>query len=195
MKKMILLLALAVTAVSCETKDAPNTAAASEMKTAYIDTEKMMEECVEVKDITEKYKSKGEAMGRQFEVAEANFNAEAASFEKNARANGQAWAEQKGAELSRKQQQLEMSARRASQELQMQHATEIDSVKKDIRDIIKNYGKEKGYDYIFGTGDAPSVLYAKDSYDVTKDIVKLINDKYAARKEDKPEAKTEEKKK
>ena len=40
-------------------------------------------------------------------------------------------------------------------------------------------GKEKGYDYIYGTGEAVSILYAKDQYDITKDIIKLLNDKYA----------------
>lgn len=188
-----MMLALAISVISCETKEASKSAA--EFKTAYIDTEKMMEECTEAKDITEKFKAKGEEIGKKFEVEEANFKAEAASFEQNARANGQAWAQQKGAELSKKQQYLEYAAQQTSQQLQYQHAAEMDSVKKTIREIIKTYGKDKGYDYIFGTGDAPSVLYAKDSYDVTKDIIKLVNDKYAGKKEEKPEVTKEEKKK
>jgi pyridoxal/pyridoxine/pyridoxamine kinase len=40
---------------------------------------------------------------------------------------------------------------------------------------------------IYGTGDAASVLYAEDKYDITKDIIKALNDKYKAA------AKTEEK--
>jgi Skp family chaperone for outer membrane proteins len=34
--------------------------------------------------------------------------------------------------------------------------------------FIKAYGKKKGYSYIYGTGDAASVLYAEDKYDITK---------------------------
>lgn len=192
MKKILVMLAIATAAVSCETKE--TTSAAAGVKTAYIDTEKMMEDCIECKDITEKYKAKGEEIGKKFEVEEANFKAEAASFEQNARANGQAWAQQKGAELSKKQQYLEYTAQQVSQQLQMQHASEMDSVKKSIREVIKTYGKEKGYDYIFGTGDSPSVLYAKDSYDITKEVTELINEKYKGKKDEKPEAKKEEKK-
>jgi outer membrane protein len=60
-------------------------------------------------------------------------------------------------------------------------------------------GKKKGYSYIYGTGDAASVLYAEDKYDITKDIIKALNDKYkaAARRKKsrrKAEVKTEEKK-
>ena len=54
----------------------------------------------------------------------------------------------------------------------------MDSLVKNYRKVIKDYGKEKGYDYIYGTGDVASVLYAKDSYDISKEIIKMINDKY-----------------
>ena len=66
----------------------------------------------------------------------------------------------------------------------------------EIKSLAKRYGKEKGYDYIYGTGDIASVLYAKDSYDITKEIIKLVNEKYksADKKEEKPAAKKEEKK-
>ena len=67
-----------------------------------------------------------------------------------------------------------------------------DSIVKDVREFIKGYGKEKGYDYIYGTGDAATVLYAKDLYNITKDVTKALNDRYAAKA--KPEEKKEEKK-
>ena len=58
------------------------------------------------------------------------------------------------------------------------------------------YGKEKGYSYIYGTGDAATVLYAEDKYDITKEVVKALNDKYKAtsKTDAKEEVKAEEKK-
>jgi outer membrane protein len=46
--------------------------------------------------------------------------------------------------------------------------------------FIKAYGKEK--DILISTvlGDAASVLYAEEKYDITKEIVKALNDKYKA---------------
>jgi outer membrane protein len=63
--------------------------------------------------------------------------------------------------------------------------------------MIKTYGKEKGYDYVYGTGESATVLYAKDQYDITKEIIKLVNDKYKTedKKEEKPVAKKEDSKK
>jgi outer membrane protein len=45
--------------------------------------------------------------------------------------------------------------------------------------FIKAYGKEK--DMRTSTaGDAASILYAEDKFDITKEIIKALNDKYKA---------------
>jgi outer membrane protein len=73
----------------------------------------------------------------------------------------------------------------------------MDSLVTKYKKIFKEYGKDKGYDYVFGTGEAATVLYAKDSYDITKELIKLVNDKYKSegKKEEKPADKKEEAKK
>jgi outer membrane protein len=60
--------------------------------------------------------------------------------------------------------------------------------------MLKEYGREKGYDYIYGSGEAsPSILYAKDNYDITAEIIKKVNDKYKST--GKKESETKEAKK
>ena len=192
MKKTVLLFALAFSIISCN-----KTTETKEFKTAYIDTSLLMEESTEAKDIGEKYKDKSKVMGSQLEVEVNRFKSEAANFQKNAQANGQVWAQQKGAELQQREQELSYAQQAMLRQLQDESGVEMDSLVKSYRKVIKDYGKEKGYDYIYGSGDvSPSILYAKDSYDITKEVIKLINDKYKAvdKKEDKPEDKKEEKK-
>ena len=192
MKKTVLLFALAISIISCN-----KTTETKEFKTAYIDTSLLMEESTEAKDIGEKYKDKSKVMGSQLEVEVNRFKSEAANFQKNAQANGQVWAQQKGAELQQREQELSYAQQAMLRQLQDESGVEMDSLVKSYRKVIKDYGKEKGYDYIYGTGDvSPSILYAKDSYDITKEVIKLINDKYnsADKKEDKPEVKKEDKK-
>ena len=190
-KKTVILFALAITFLSCN-----KTTEVKEFKTAYIDTSKLMEESTEAKDIAEKYKDKSKVMGSQLEVEVNRFKSEAANFQKNAQANGQVWAQQKGAELQRREQELSYAQQAMLQQLQSESGVEMDSLVSAYRKVIKEYGKDKGYDYIYGTGDIASVLYAKDSYDITKEIIKLVNEKYksADKKEEKPAAKKEEKK-
>jgi len=190
MKKSLVIIAIAFSIISCN-----KTAEVASTKTAYVDTSKLMIEYTEAKDIEAKYKTKSEEMGRELEAEIAKFKAEAGSFQKNAQMNGEAWAQQKGAELQKREQQLQYAQQSIAQQLQQESGVEIDSVVSNVKKFIKTYGKEKGYAYIYGTGDAASVLYAEDKYDITKEIIKLLNDKYKSSKtEVKTDVKAEAKK-
>lgn len=191
MKKSIVIIALAFSIISCNKE-----AEVKELKTAYVDTSKLMEEYTEAKDIGEKYKAKSEEMGRELQAEAARFKSDAANFQKNAQANGQAWAQQKGAELQKREQQLQYAQQAMLQQLQQESGVEMDTLVSSVKKFIKSYGKEKGYAYIYGTGDAASVLYAEDKYDITKEVTKLLNDKYksSAKKEETAPVKEAEKK-
>jgi outer membrane protein len=184
MKKSLLIIALSISIVSCN-----KTAEVKEVKTAFVDTSVLMKDYTEAKDLEAKYKAKSEEKGRELEAEINRFKQDAANFQNQAQANGQAWAQQKGAELQRREQQLAQAQQSLSQQLQQESSVEMDSLVKGVKTFIKSYGKEKGYSYIYGTGDAATILYAEDKYDITKEIVKALNDKYKA-----PEKKEEVKK-
>jgi outer membrane protein len=171
---VIIALSISISFVSC---NKPATEV-KEVKTAYVDTSVLMKEYTEAKDLEAKYKAKTEEKGRQLEAEINRFKQEAASFQAQAQANGQAWAQQKGAELQKREQQLGAAQQQLAQELQQESGKEMDSLVSGVKKFIKNYGKEKGYSYIYGTGDAASILYAEDKYDITKEIIKELNDKY-----------------
>ncbi|MEN9928872.1 MAG: hypothetical protein RLZZ231_793 [Bacteroidota bacterium] len=191
MKKIIVVLGLALASISCN-----NTTDANGIKSAYIDTSKLMEESTEAKDIEEKYKAKAEVMGAQLKVEATKLEGEKNAFQANAQKNGQGWAQQKYGELQQREQQLQYAQQGMLQQLQGESGVEMDSLVTKYKKVFKEYGKEKGFDYIYGTGEAATVLYAKDQYDITKDVIKLVNDKYKseAKKEEKPADKKEEKK-
>lgn len=176
MKKIVVLVALALAVLSCN-----KPVQVKEVKTAYVDTSLLMKEYAATKDLDEKYKAKSEEKGRQLEAEINRFKQEAQNFQAQAQANGQAWAQQKGAELQKREQQLAQAQQILAQQLQQEGGTEMDSLVSKVKKAIKVYGKEKGYTYIYGTGDSnASILYAEDKLDITKDIIKLLNDKYKA---------------
>ena len=187
MKKTIVIIALALSIISCN-----KTAEVKEVKTAYVDTSKLLEEYTEAKDIEAKYKNKSTEMGRELELEIKRFKADAENFQRNAQANGQAWAQQNGAALQKREQQLQYAQQSMVQQLQQEMGIEMDTLVSGVKKFIKNYGKEKGYSYIYGTGENATVLYAEDKYDITNDIVKQLNDRYKkeAKKDDKADAKT-----
>jgi outer membrane protein len=176
MKKSFLLLVLALATFSCQQQQ--SNSGASELKTAYVDTSKLMEEYTHAKDIESKYKNKSEETGKELEAEIKKFQAEVQNFEKNAQDYGQQWAQKKGQELQKWEQELSYARQALIQNLQVDSSKEMDSLVSNVKKYIKNYGKEKGFDYIYGTGEAASILYAKDAYDITDELIKLLNDKY-----------------
>ncbi|WDF59745.1 OmpH family outer membrane protein [Flavobacterium sp. KACC 22758] len=192
MKKALAIIALSILVVSCN-----KATEVKEVKTAYIDTSVLMKEYTEAKDLEAKYKAQAEEKGRQLQAEISRFKQDAANFQSQAQANGQQWAQQRGAELQKREQQLGYAQQALSQQLQQESGVEMDSLVSGVKKFIKEYGKKNGYSYIYGTGDAATVLYAEEKYDITKEVVKALNDKYKAspKAEEKAPAKKEEAKK
>ncbi len=183
MKKTVVLFIIAIAVISCN-----KSTNAKEFKTAYVDTSKLMEESIEAKDIEAKYKGKAAEMDAKLKSEATKLEIEMKNFKQNAMTNGQAWAQQKGSELQQRDQQLQYAQQGMLQQLQGESGIEMDSLVKKYKKVFKDYGKSKAYDYVFGTGETATVLYAKDSYDITKELIKMVNDKY------KSEGKKEEEK-
>ena len=191
MKKLVLILVVALSILACN-KTETNL---KEFKTAYINTAEIIEKYEKFKDEDDKFKVKSEELGRPLEAKVRAFQAEAQSFRQNAQAKGPQWAQQKGAELQQREQELGMEQNALVQQLQQEGAVLKDTLISEVKKFIKDYGKKKGYDYIYGTGDAASILYAKDNYDITKEVLKELNEAYKATKSDYKAATKEEEKK
>ena len=191
MKKALVIIALSILVVSCD-----KAAEVKEVKTAYVDTSVLMNEYTEAKDLEAKYKAQAEEKGRQLQAEITRFKQDAANFQSQAQANGQAWAQQRGAELQKREQQLGYAQQALAQQLQQESGVERDSLISGVKKFIKDYGKKNGYTYIYGTGDAATILYAEDKLDITKEVIKALNDKHksAPKTEDKPAVKEEAKK-
>lgn len=173
MKKFVLIFAMAAAIISCNKQSD-----SAEFKTAYVDTNRLLEEYTEAKDIDAKYKTRATEMGKELEAEATRFRNDAEAFEAKARQLGQIWAQQNSASLQKRQQELQYAQQAMLQQLQQESGAEMDTLVKSVKEFIKVYGKEKGYDYVYGTGEAVSILYAKDQYDITDEIVKSLNDKY-----------------
>jgi outer membrane protein len=189
MKKSLLILGLAITLFSCNKEQA----ASGGMKTAYIDTVKLMEEYEELKDLESKGKVKSDEMARELEGEAQKLRLDAASFQNEAQSKGRQWAELKMQELQKRERELGIKQETMMRQLQDEFGVKRDTIIAQMKKHIKEYGKKEGYDYIYGTGDAASVLYAKEQYDITAEILKQLNENYKGSAESKEEPAEKEK--
>ncbi|NHM02769.1 OmpH family outer membrane protein [Flavobacterium difficile] len=183
MKKVLVLVALSVAMISCQETA---TAKKEDFKTGYIDSGVLLKDYEKFKDENEKFKVKAEEIGRPIEAKMRQLQAEKDAFQRNAQANGQAWAQQKYAELQQRSQILAQEKNEAYGKIDQEAAKLQDTLVKQVKQYIKNYGKKEKFDYIFTTSDdMPTVIYAKDSYDLTKAVLTQLNDEYKKTKEKK----------
>jgi outer membrane protein len=183
MKKLVSIVALSVALISCQ--ETTNTSKA-EFKTGYIDSGVLLKDYEKFKDENEKFKVKAEEMGRPIEAKERQLQAEKDAFQRNAQANGQAWAQQKYAELQQRSQQVAQEKNEAYGKIDQEAAKLQDTLIKQVKKYIKDYGKKEKFDYIFTTSDdMPTVIYAKDSYNLTDKLLKELNEQYKVTKEKK----------
>lgn len=203
MKKMMMLAVVALSMIACnkdnaETKNAgKTTTTATGFKTAYIDTEKLMKEYQEFKDFEAKFKTMSDRMKNELDGDAKKFQRDVLELQQQAQSKGMEWAQKRQAELERRQQTLAEKEQNYMKKFQDESAVERDSMVSRMKSFIKDYGKEKGYDYIYGTGDAASVLYAKEEYNLTNEILDLLHKQYeekTGKKVEKETPKTEEKK-
>jgi len=185
MKKIMMMAVVALSIVACNEKetatttDAGKTTAKSEgFKTAFIDTEILMKDYQEFKDFEAKFKTMSDRMKNELDNDAKKFQNDVLDLQKNAQSKGMEWAQKRQAELERRQQTLAEKEQNYMKKFQEESAVERDSMVSKMKTFIKEYGKEKGYDYIYGTGDAASVLYGKEEYDLTKEILGLLHKQY-----------------
>lgn len=188
MRKSLLILGLALALFSCNKEEGT---AASGFKTAYVDTVKLVENSEELKDLEARAKVRENEMGRELEGKTKQWQMDAASFQQEARTKGMQWAQLRQQDLQKREQEIMQLQQQMKEQFANEFGVQRDTIVSQMRKRIKDYGKKNGFDFIYGTGEVASVLYAKDSYDITDKMIKEINDNYKGSGKKEDEAKEE----
>lgn len=84
-------------------------------------------------------------------------------------------------ELLQRQQQNYLQYEQAMKEKEKKEETEMmQSVLNQVNSFVEQYGKEKGYDIVFGTTNSGNLLYATDRMDITKEVLEALNANYSS---------------
>ncbi|WP_179344616.1 OmpH family outer membrane protein [Winogradskyella ursingii] len=83
--------------------------------------------------------------------------------------------------FSQKWQPMQQQMQFQQQQMEQAFNTEMDSVISNVNDFVEKYGKDNGYTFILGKNQAGSVLYGKESSDITDEVTKAINEAYGVK--------------
>jgi len=85
-------------------------------------------------------------------------------------------------ELMKKQQNLQLYEQSLSQELMREQEKVTNELYTLLTDYLKDYGQKNDIQMVFKYDRSSDLLFAKDSMDITRVVVKDLNEKYASNK-------------
>lgn len=181
-----------------DNKNSPAGTAGSESsgRIAYINIDTLEANYEYLKTKTKDFEARKESMSGELQRSQKQFENDYIAAQRKVAAGTMTEAEAQTTSKKLGQMQESLKAREAA--LTEQLMKEQDEFNKDLKNrldnFLKDYNKDKGYDYILSySRDLNIILLANDALDITKDVVKGMNDQYT--KEGGTPAKKEEAKK
>lgn len=181
-------LAIAAMVISCN-KEQPKTAAsatATSDKSAeivYVNSDSLLNNYEYFKAVKNQFQEKSKKAQSDLTAKGTAFQREVAAYQQgaaNLSADQRASTEQR---LARKQQELAAYNQNAGNALANEEAVENEKLYNKVAEFLKGYAKNKGYKMVLTYTKAnPTVLYADETLDVTKEVVAGLNDEYKKEK-------------
>jgi outer membrane protein len=91
-------------------------------------------------------------------------------------------AQQEQTRLQKKQQELQELDGNLSKQLVQVQQKMSEQLRDTINTFMKQYNKNNKYQLIISNTSSDNVLYADKSYDITAEVTKLLNERYAVKK-------------
>lgn len=91
-------------------------------------------------------------------------------------------AEQEQTRLMKKQQDLQELDGQLSQQLMQVQQKMSEQLRDTINAFLKHYNKDNKYEFILSNTSSDNILHAGEAYDITPEVTKLLNERFAAKK-------------
>jgi outer membrane protein len=168
-------------------------------KTAFVNNADIMEGFEKLKQTEEELSLEEEAMKAKIDgmVAESGYQDLVQEYQSNQGKMSKAKEEELYNQIMQIQQRLSQQQQMGNQQFQAKKKSQMDSLVKTVKDFIKEYGENNGYTYIYGANESGNILYGQEELDITEEVTKALNEKYAVETpdeetKDEPTAETEE---
>lgn len=146
---------------------------------AYVNSDSLLNNYEYFKVIRSQFEEKAKKAQADLQAKGTAFQKEIADYQANA---GTMSAEQRAnteERLARKQDELGRLNQNASESLAQQEAEENEKLYNRVATYLKKHAQDNGYKLVltYSTSN-PTVLYADESLEITKEVIKGLNDEY-----------------
>lgn len=158
------------------------TTATGDLTIAYINSDTLLAQYAYFEEINEIMNSKRESAQGQYEQRARSLQQEIETFQRTAEGMTINQARAKEEELIQKQQNLQALEGNLSQELMAEEAKLTNELYDVIADYLAEYGKANNINIILTYTKGSGVIYANEGLDITKEAIKVLNERYEASK-------------
>jgi outer membrane protein len=145
----------------------------------FVNTDSLLNNYDYFKKVKNQFQEKSKKAQADLSAKGMAFQNEVAAYQKNAASLS---TEQRAAteqRLARKQQELSMYNQNASNSLAKDEAAENEKLYDNVSAYLKKHAKDKGYKMVLTYSKSnPVLLFADGSLDVTKEVIKGLNQEY-----------------
>jgi len=160
-------------------------AVSGKLPIAYINIDSLLLHYQFAKDANESLIKKQEESRLTINTQARKLQVEMAEFQRKLENNAflsRDRAEQEQTRLQKKQQELQALDGDLSKQLVQIQQKMSEQLRDTINAFMKQYNKDHKYQMIFSNTSSDNVLYAEKGYDITTEITKLLNERFAARR-------------
>jgi len=154
------------------------TQAGNNFRLAYFNLDSLESHYQYFKDVLDQVKGKENEMNAELSGMEKGFQKKISEWQKKAPTMSQTESQEAQQEYAQMQQNYQLR-KQTLQESLMKHNEDLKAdIRKKIEDYLKEYNKEKGYNYIISY-EANSFIYIRDSANnITDDLISGLNASY-----------------
>ena len=153
----------------------------ADAKIVYINMDTLLNNYTQSRELNEAFLKKLEANRTELNVKAKNLDREVADFQRRVENNGfltRERAEQAQTELLIKQQNLQKLQQEMSENAQREQMEINRKLYDAITNFLTDYNKSRGYQLILSTTLGGNVLFAQKGFDITNEVVSLLNAQY-----------------
>jgi len=141
----------------------------------YVDVNKLLDGYDRIKIVRAEFEAKAKTLNSNVDSLLSDWQNEIKLYEKERSKLSKKELALKQELLANKQQQINNYQQAIQKQIQEADKKATQTVINDINDYVKEYGKKKGYQLIFGASGSGNVMYANEGADLTEPVLEGLN--------------------
>lgn len=158
-------------------------ASSGQVSVAFVNNDSILEHYELVKKLKKELQAKGDRYSAEVAGKQATFEKDAAYFQEQVQKKSisEQSAQEIYASLMENQQKIYDLRDRYASELQQSETDMNVALLDSVMNFLQRYNKKYKFDYILGFNKGGNILYANDTLDITKDVIRELNEEYRSR--------------